>query len=240
MTEPLVSIIVPVLSDAGELERLLASFPASPDAELIVVNGDPGDAAVEALRARFTAARWHRSLPGRWRQMNHGATLAGGRWLLFLHADGRLSPDWLQVVAEADRDPRIVGGSYRLELDSPARAARLLEWGVARRVRWAGYPYGDQALFVRREVFAGLGGYRPMDLMEDVDFVRRLKRAGGMLHSDVPVRVSARRWEHDGWIRRSGENIALVLLFFAGVSPARLARRYYRNGAARPLRGARS
>ena len=107
------------------------------------------------------------------------------------------------------------------------RVARLIEWGVAKRVSWFALPYGDQALFVRRAAFEALDGYRAIPLMEDVDLVRRLGRHGVLWFSRVPVRVSPRRWERDGWFRRSALNVMLVMLYFVGVSPAWLVRRYY-------------
>jgi GT2 family glycosyltransferase len=101
---------------------------------------------------------------------------------------------------------------------------------VAVRVRLWSLPYGDQGIFVRRDVFDRLGGYRDWPLMEDVDFVRRLRRTGRMVELPSALVTSARRWERDGWFRRSSRNIALVLLFMAGVPPATLARWYSRAG----------
>jgi hypothetical protein len=92
-----------------------------------------------------------------------------------------------------------------------------------------GLPYGDQALFARRQVFEELGGYRDMPLMEDVDFIRRLGRRGRLEHAGVQAVTSARRWERDGWTSRSVENVVLILMFMAGWSPAALARRYHRR-----------
>ena len=229
MSEPFVSVIVPVLNDAVQLDGLLSSLHPRDDAEIIVVNGAPADPVIAGLRARFPHVQWTNSSPGRGRQMNHGSAQANGRWLLFLHADGRLSPGWIDEVHRADRDEHSVGGSFRLVLDSTAASARLIEWGVAVRVRWFGLPYGDQALFVRRDVFEALGGYRPLPLMEDVDLVRRLRRAGRLMHSDLALRISARRWERNGWAQCSAENMMLVLLFLAGVAPERLARVYHRG-----------
>ena len=229
VNEPFVSVIVPVLNDAVQLDGLLSSLHPRDDAEIIVVNGAPADPAIAGLRARFPHVQWTNSSPGRGRQMNHGSAKANGRWLLFLHADGRLSPGWIDEVRRADRGECSVGGSFRLVLDSAAASARLIEWGVALRVRWFGLSYGDQALFVRRDVFEALGGYRPLLLMEDVDLVRRLRRAGRLMHSDLALRVSARRWERNGWARCSAENMMLVLLFLAGVAPERLARVYHRG-----------
>jgi rSAM/selenodomain-associated transferase 1 len=138
-------------------------------------------------------------------------------------------------------DPDVVGGSFQFRLDSAAWQARLIEVAVDRRVRWLDLAYGDQALFVRRDVFDALGGYREWPLMEDVDFVRRLRQAGKLYHSPHPVLTSARRWERDGWWTRSAENVILQALFFAGVSPERLANWYSRAPSAdlktRPHRG---
>ena len=89
--------------------------------------------------------------------------------------------------------------------------------------------YGDQGVFVRHDVFHTVGGYREWPLMEDVDLIRRLRRVGRLHHSSVPAITSARRWQHDGWWRRSIQNVVCQLLFFAGVSPARVAPWYVRT-----------
>jgi hypothetical protein len=99
---------------------------------------------------------------------------------------------------------------------------------VALRVKLFGLPYGDQGLFVRRALFQRMGGYAPWPLMEDVDFVRRLARLGRLRHLSLGLVTSARRWERQGWLRRSAANLATLAAFAAGVSPERLARRYYR------------
>ena len=229
MSEPFVSVIVPVLHDAEQFDSLLSSFRPGDDAEIIVANGAAADPAMPGLRSRFPHVRWTDGPPGRGRQMNQGSAQAKGRWLLFLHADTRLSPGWVEEIRRADRDEHCVGGSFRLQLDSAAVPARVIEWGVALRVRWFGLPYGDQALFVRHDVFKALDGYRPWPLMEDVDLVRRLRRMGWLMHSHLPLRVSARRWERNGWARCSAKNVMLVLLFLAGVAPERLARLYHRG-----------
>jgi GT2 family glycosyltransferase len=161
--------------------------------------------------------------------MNVGAKRARGRWLVFLHADTRLGAGWLDLLRRLDDRRSIVGGSFRFALDSTAPWARWIERGVRLRVRLFDLPYGDQALFARREVFGALGGYTELPLMEDVDFIRRLRRRGRLEHLDIPALTSARRWERDGWVRRTVENGLLILMFLAGWSPAWLARRYHRR-----------
>lgn len=232
---PLVSVVIPVLRDAGELERLLAALLPAPATagrgaearEVIVVNGDAADPGMRPLRARFAAARWTTAEPGRARQMNAGARLARGAWLLFLHADTCPAPGWLEAIRRLDPDPRTVGGALKLTLRSPDWRARIVERGVAWRVRRLGLPYGDQGIFVRRALFEQLGGYRPLPLMEDVDLVRRARRRGRLARLPVPILASARRWERDGWLRRTALNLLLLAGYAAGVPPAKLARAYY-------------
>jgi rSAM/selenodomain-associated transferase 2 len=229
-SDPLVTIVIPVLDDTAVLTSLLETLPVDPSVQVVVVDGGEGpDPAWDALRERHPAVDWIRSARGRAVQMNAGAKRARGRWLLFLHADTRLGAGWVDLLRRLDDRRSIVGGSFRFALDSRARWARWIERGVRLRVRLFGLAYGDQALFARREVFGELGGYTDLPLMEDVDFIRRLRRRGRLEHADVPALTSARRWERDGWVRRTVENGALILLFLAGWSPARLARRYHRR-----------
>ena len=167
-----VSIVIPVLNDTEALGHLLATIPADSGVDLVVVNGGAADDRLTAI-CRRPGLRLLTSAPGRGRQMNLGASAASGRWLVFLHADTRLPPQWLDELRGASVDPAIVGGSFRFRLDSGAWQARLIECAVRRRVRWLDLAYGDQALFVRRDVFEAMRGYREWPLMEDVDFVRR-------------------------------------------------------------------
>ena len=225
MRDPFVSVIIPVLRDAGPLSALLARLQPVARGEVIVANGEVGDPALEPVRRAWPAVRWVDGAPGRGRQMNAGAERAQGQWLLFLHADARLNDGWLDEIRRAG-DTGAVGGCYRLEIDSPRWQARLIERGVRWRVRWLGLAYGDQGLFIRRDLFRTLGGYRAMPVMEDADLVRRMRRQGRLRYSPVAVSVSARRWERDGWIRRTVSNLWILLRYLAGRSPARLATSY--------------
>jgi rSAM/selenodomain-associated transferase 2 len=231
------TIVIPVLNDAVALAGTLTARPAVSAAEIVVVDaGEADDPAMNVLHARYPNVTWVQSAPGRARQMNEGARRAHGRWLVFLHADTRLGEEFLDAVRRLDHEQAVVGGSFRFVLDSPARQARWIERGVRLRVRLFDLPYGDQALFARRTVFEELGGYKELPLMEDVEFVRRLRRRGRLAHVDAPAITSARRWERDGWFRRTVQNSALTLLYFAGRPPDILARRYHRLTTAERLR----
>ncbi|MPZ16750.1 MAG: DUF2064 domain-containing protein [Luteitalea sp.] len=227
------SIVIPAWRDDRQhLHGVLADLDSPKDTEIIVAAPADETATYQWLQDEYPEVRVVFAPRGRASQMNAGAAVAHGGWLLFLHADSRLSNRWYAAIRDADGQPGVVGGSYRLALDSNDWRARLIEAGVRARVRLLGLPYGDQALFVRRDVFDALGGYCDLPLMEDVDLVRRLRRVGKLLHHELPVRTSARAWERDGWLGRSAENMWLAGLYFCGVSPGVLARIYFRR---RPL-----
>ena len=225
---PLVTVVIPVLHDAEAAAALLAQIPATPEVDLMVVDGgdDPG---LESVVAAHDRARLRRAPAGRAHQMNAGSADAAGEWLLFLHADSTLPPAWLPAIAHLDSD--VAGGWFRFALDDAAWQARVIERLVAWRVRHLRLPYGDQGLFVRRRVFQSLGGFRELPLLEDVEFVRRLVRAGRVVELPMALGTSSRRWRRDGWFRRSARNAVIVMLYFAGVSPARLARWYHHPGS---------
>lgn len=226
MAQTSISVVVAAWRDAAPLGVLLGCLDVTPDVELVVATAADEPREYEHLKAAHPRVRWVTAPRGRASQMNAGAASARGEWLLFLHADSRLPSAWRDAVEAAARTPGMVGGSYRLVFDSRAWQARLIEAGVRLRVGVLGLPYGDQGLFVRRDVFEAVGGFRDLPLMEDIDLVWRLKRQGGLLHHHLPVTTSARRWERDGWLRRSAGNVTLASLYLAGVPAATLARRY--------------
>jgi rSAM/selenodomain-associated transferase 2 len=216
----LISIIIPVYQDADALARALHVTDFS-GAEVIVATAI-GDSSLNALRAARPDLIWVSAPQGRARQMNAGAAIARGEWLVFLHADTQLPAAWRDAIDRARADTRVGLGCFRFALDSPAAAARVIELGVRLRVRLFGLPYGDQALFVRREVFAELGGYSDWPIMEDVDLVRRLRARGRLFRASERAVTSARRWEQDGWVKRTARHLRLILRYFAGIHPERL------------------
>jgi rSAM/selenodomain-associated transferase 2 len=216
------SVIIPVYRDAVALARTLASTDFSRAA--LIVSATTGDESLASLRLARPDIVWVDAPRGRARQMNAGAAVATGDWLVFLHADTCLPPGWADAIAVAHRDPRVAAGCFRFALDSRSPIARIIELGVRARVALLGLPYGDQAIFVRRDVFRAIGGYADLPIMEDVDLVRRLRRRGRLFRSPQPATTSAQRWERDGWIRRTAMHLAMISLYFCGISPNRLIR----------------
>lgn len=229
MISPLndLSIVIPTLNAAVHLPRTLDTIVGS-GAEIVIADGGSGDETL-AVAARYGLPAVC-SPPGRGRQLAAGAEKTSREWLLFLHADTRLQPDWPQAVAafrNAHRDGE-AAAAFKLRFDSPHRAARLLEWGVGWRCRLFALPYGDQGLLISRALYDRLGGYRPLPLMEDVDFVRRIGRR--RLHILPAVALtSAERYERDGWTRRALGNLGLLQAYLRGADPHALYARYYRG-----------
>jgi hypothetical protein len=215
-----ISAVIPALDEEACLARAIGSVSA--EAEVIVVDGRSRDGTREVAGALGAVVL--SCPPSRGGQMGLGASRATGDWLVFLHADTWLEPGWASAVRSIG--PGAVGGAFRLAIDSCRRAYRLVEAAVDVRSRWLGLPYGDQALFVRREAYDRMGGMAPFPLMEDVDLVRRLKRAGPLVHLPQRAFTSARRWERHGLVGTSLRNWALLAFYAAGVPPARLARMY--------------
>ncbi|GAC1476930.1 MAG: TIGR04283 family arsenosugar biosynthesis glycosyltransferase [Gemmatimonadaceae bacterium] len=232
-SKPRISIIVPTLNEAGTLGELLADVARIGVAtEVIVVDGGSTDGTTDI--ALSAGAQLIRHAPGRGRQLGAGALAATADLLCFLHADVRLADDAIQELTRlaGERSSRPDGGAFafRLRIDSSRRVFRLVEWGANVRSQLAGLPYGDQGLIVSRSAYRAAGGYPPIGVMEDVALAIGLRRQTTPVRLlPSAARVSPRRWERDGVLRRTLTNWALLVAYLAGIPPARLERWYRTN-----------
>lgn len=224
----MLSIIIPVFCETtrinatiGHLLRLNLSAPY----EIIVVDGDRDGETLQAIQHNGV----HKiiSKQGRSAQLNTGAHVAAGDILVFLHADTRMPDGAGERIAQSLKRPGVVGGAFDLGIESDRRVFRLIEGMVFLRTRLTHIPYGDQGIFMVKQFFESVGGFKDIPIMEDVELMQRARRLGGRI-AIIPSRVytSPRRWEEEGVVYCTLRNWALISLYLMGVSPKRLARFY--------------
>jgi len=225
-SSPRISIILPAYNEAARIRATLASTRgAELVVERLVVDGGSRDGTVE--QARAGGAEVLNSLPGRALQMNAGAQAAVGDTLLFLHADTCLPRDFDQHVRRILALPGTIAGAFRLRFAGSARALRAIERLANFRAARLGIPYGDQAIFISKDRFHRAGGFPEVALMEDFEFMRRLRSQGRIGIAPVAVVTSARRYETKGIVRTTMFPQVIILAYLLGVSPERLADWYY-------------
>ncbi|MEP4079110.1 TIGR04283 family arsenosugar biosynthesis glycosyltransferase [Haloferula sp.] len=193
------SVIIPALNEEAEMAATLKAVKQDGPVEVLVSIGESRDDTrriAEGMGAKVIEGRSSRAV-----QMNRAAALARGETLMFLHADTLPPPGYPEIVGSMLARPGVVAGAFRLGLDDGIGAAAMIESLVDVRCRFLKTPYGDQGLFVRREVFDHLGGFPEVGAMEDLKMVRELKRLGRMAIADERVLSSSRRWQEGGLIR---------------------------------------
>ncbi|HXG10361.1 MAG TPA: TIGR04283 family arsenosugar biosynthesis glycosyltransferase [Gemmataceae bacterium] len=218
-----VSVIIPTWNEAGCLADTIRALRRQGPLEVLVADGGSTDATRQAA---VEADCFLEAPRGRGSQMNAGAAQARGDVLLFLHADCTLEDG---ALAEAERLLRrcgVAAGCFTMTVNARGLLYRWIDAAASARVRLAGLIYGDQGLFLRRQLFEHLGGFPPLRLMEDVFFSRRLARCGRLVMARRRIWVSPRRWQRAGIVRQTLRNWTLLTLAVAGVHPDRLAELY--------------
>jgi rSAM/selenodomain-associated transferase 2 len=225
---PKFSFIIPVWNEEAIISRTIEhvrDLSASGSAEIIVVDGDPAGRTIKA--ARHTGVKTALSEKGRGCQMNLGASLAEGEILIFLHADTLIPPDSLELIEAAMEDSSCIAGAFDLVIDSERPAFRLIEKAASFRSRMTRIPYGDQTIFIRKGDFRELGGFKNIPIMEDVEFMQRIKKQKRKICIiGRAVLTSPRRWEKEGIVYTTLRNWLLIALYFCGVKPENLIRFY--------------
>jgi rSAM/selenodomain-associated transferase 2 len=223
------SIIVPVFNEASLIQPFLSNLrERTVGAEIIVVDGASTD-GTDQLADGFCDKIIRSGDRSRAKQMNVGANAARGDIFWFLHADAKVPLESLNEIDRIMRDPKVCGGFFRIRLPAAPAVYRLTDSfahyaGLLVRMRC-----GDHGMFCRRSAFADVGGFPDVPVMEDVEFFRRLRCCGRIVHSNKRIAASPRRYETVGPTRLTFAYGSIATLYLFGVSLSTLADIYRRK-----------
>jgi rSAM/selenodomain-associated transferase 2 len=225
------SVIIPVLHESSIINTTIEHVSqrgSGFEPEVIVVDGDHEGGTVRAIKNREVITMI--SPQGRGIQMNRGASVARGEILLFLHTDTELPENAFTLISSAMKKARYAGGAFDLGIQSGRPVFRLIEKMVSLRTRLTRVPYGDQAIFIKKDCFEAIGRFQEIPLMEDVELMRRMKKSGYRI-CIIPLKVktSPRRWEQEGVLFCTLRNWMLISLYLLGVKPEKLVRLYHKD-----------
>lgn len=218
------SIIVPVYNEADQLEKLIRRLRLFGDGlvkDVIIVDGGSKDGTPEKLAQEFFVMK---SEKGRANQMNAGAKVASGTWLLFLHADTELTPGHISTAVS--EGALYKWGRFDVKLSGKKWAYRIIEWFINKRSRLTSVATGDQCIFVRKSVFEDVGGFDEIPLMEDVAISKKLRKVSKPACVEKTVTTSSRRWDEKGTVKTVWLMWKLRFYYWCGVSPSRLVKMY--------------
>ena len=226
---PTITIIVPVIGEKSALCSLLERLRAwsIQPAEIIVVSAESNPELISVCKEQDCG--YLDSIPCRGKQLDQGAIIATSDIVWFLHADSEPHADSLTTISHTIANGA-EGGYFRFKFaGAPAWWKRLLECLIFLRTRLGGIPYGDQGIFARRTAYRDVGGFPHQSLFEEVALVKNLRARAQFRAIDLPIGVAPKRWERDGWCRRSLANRGLAIRYALGTPAEQLAERYYRR-----------
>ena|SRR5438128_1061495 len=220
-----ITIIIPTLNEASEIGRTLDRLQLLTGSfEIIVVDGGSTDETLEFAKSKgVTVITTER---GRGIQLHAGALAATGRILWFLHADSIPPPGALSEICRELSDESIPGGNFALKFDGDSYASAFMNLFYD-KIRYFGLLYGDSGIFVRRDIYQQIGGFKPMPLFEDLEFARRLKKHGKLVRLNATITTSSRRFDSRPFLPVFTRWVLYQCLYWIGVSPSRLARSYH-------------
>ncbi|MBI2487013.1 MAG: TIGR04283 family arsenosugar biosynthesis glycosyltransferase [Deltaproteobacteria bacterium] len=226
----MISIVIPTYNESRDIGITLTKLyeTISPDDEVIVVDGYSEDDTKEIVIS-FHPVKLFTSKKGRAIQMNLGAKKARNEYILFLHADTLVDAICMSKLKNEITSNGVEWGWFSIKLNSPRLAFRIIETGANLRASLTRTPLGDHGIFVRKDIFDRVGGFPEIDLMEDIEFVKKIKLISKKgIKIKAPVYTSVRRFEKSGILKTFFTMWLLRILYYLGVSSEKLAK-YYRN-----------
>ena len=223
-----ISIIIPVLNEEKIIKKSLSNILNDSHVEILVVDGGSED-KTPLIAQELGAKVIFSSLANRAYQMNYGASIATGDIFLFLHADTILPNNYQGIIKDILSNSSYLAGAFQLAIDGNQLSLRFVERLVNWRSRFCSLPYGDQGIFIKASVFQEMGGFANLPIMEDFEFIQRLKKRGKIAIASAKVITASRRWQKLGIWRTTWINQLVILGYYLGISPEKLAQFYRRQ-----------
>jgi rSAM/selenodomain-associated transferase 2 len=212
----MISVIIPTYNEEENIKNTILSIIDYTSHEVIVVDGGSSDNTVKS--ARQMGVKTLKSAPGRAKQMNEGVSLSSCNILLCLHGDSILPTDFLEQIDETLSNPKTGAGAFKLSIDLPGRGARLIEKSANLRAKYFQLPYGDQAIFLKREIFDKVGGFDDVLFMEDYLLVKKIRKFSKIKIAGSAVVTSGRRWQRLGLLKTTLINQCVIVGYLLGFS----------------------
>ena len=224
-----ISIIIPTYNESQNLPLLISDLAIiNEESELIIVDCNSTDKTKEIANI-YGAKIYKSNKKNRGLQLNIGAKMAEGEWFIFIHADSRLSQDWLEKVKSAIRNNSNFIYFFKFKVNNKKIIYRFLEIVVNFRSYIFNDPYGDQGLLIQRTTYFKNKGYQEIPLMEDLDFIKRLKNKVTFKMLSIPIYTSSRKWEKTNIIFQAIKNWNFRRRWLRGESIKSLYKDYYKN-----------
>ena len=220
-----ISIIIPVRNEEDAIGPCLDSLDDCSDLEILVVDGGSSDQTIREIKRR--GCRPVSSAPGRGKQQNTGAKAASGDFFLFLHCDTRLPRNFTTHVRKILQQEGVAAGAFQLAINAHGMSYRIIEYSANLRSRLLQLPYGDQALFTKKDTYFAANGFPDQPILEELTLISRLKKLGRIIIAPAYATTSARRWQQHGIMKTTIVNQLMLVGWALGISSKRLARWYY-------------
>jgi rSAM/selenodomain-associated transferase 2 len=224
-----ISIIIPTINEANNLPLLLSELSSiQKEGEIIIVDCGSEDKTVDI--ANIYGAKVYKSEErNRGLQLNIGAQNSKGDWLIFLHADTRLTHDWFKKINSFLNGDKNYIYYFKFKINDKKIIFRVLEILVNIRSKFFKQPYGDQGLIIHRSIYFKNNGFRNIPLMEDVDFLRRLKNKKNLKQLNLPIFISSRKWEKNNIFLQALKNWNFRRRWLKGESTKSIYSDYYKK-----------
>ena len=224
-----ISIIIPTYNESNNLPLLLSDLSIiKREVEILIIDCGSEDKTIDIANI-YGAKIYQSKEKNRGLQLNIGAKNALGEWFIFLHADSRLNPDWLKRIKSVLKDDESYIYSFMFQIDSKKIIYRFLEILVNLRSFFLKTPYGDQGLIIHRKTYFKNNGYSKIPLMEDLDFIKRLKNKENLRVLNFPIYTSSRKWEKTNIFQQAFNNWKFRRRWLKGESIESIYIDYYKK-----------